>query len=329
MPESLWQGWSRKGRVVAAMLLKISVDSVLPTTNHLESFNCLLKRKYIPRWQHSGARLRFDFLIHILISQILPEIYSLRRSQQHYMSWLAERFRASTSGGNLVDLARTSAPSPLAHAPRKPTMYWYEADTARDNAALTIVNLGRIDIKPSMNPDIVEATCAASSASLTDPQHTRYKLQMHREGRASCLCPDFVNRGGACKHLRALRLIVNLWARDGHVPPFRHPTSIAEALQVQQSPDPDTSALPLSAALLNSLVTLQQVVSHEGEPDECSEASIEEESDDAESTISETHSVAIHVCHPHSYRCVGRRSDGMHQDLISQGLEAVTTQIQG
>ena len=43
MPEALWQGWSRKGRTIAAALLRILIKGVLPTTNHLESFNSLLK----------------------------------------------------------------------------------------------------------------------------------------------------------------------------------------------------------------------------------------------------------------------------------------------
>ena len=89
MPEALWQGWSQKGHVVAAMLLNIPIEGVLSTTNHLESFNCLLKRQYIPHWQRSGAWLRFDFLIHILITKILPEIFAVQRSQQLYSTWLS------------------------------------------------------------------------------------------------------------------------------------------------------------------------------------------------------------------------------------------------
>lgn len=49
MLELLWQSWSHKGHSVASV--------VLSTTNHLESFNGLLKRKYIPCWQHSGSCL--------------------------------------------------------------------------------------------------------------------------------------------------------------------------------------------------------------------------------------------------------------------------------
>ena len=41
--ESLWQCWSDFGCRVAAGLLKCTFEGVLPTTNHLESFNGVLK----------------------------------------------------------------------------------------------------------------------------------------------------------------------------------------------------------------------------------------------------------------------------------------------
>ncbi|CAK5263805.1 unnamed protein product [Mycena citricolor] len=44
MPNSMWQSWSQYGRVIASRLLNVPMDGVLPTTNHLEAFNGLLKR---------------------------------------------------------------------------------------------------------------------------------------------------------------------------------------------------------------------------------------------------------------------------------------------
>jgi hypothetical protein len=103
MHESLWQSWSQKGRTVASIILKIPIEGVLPTTNHLESFNGLLKRKYIPRWQRSGSRLRFDFLIHILITQILPDIFASRLAHRNYHIWLTSRFADHAGGADLVE----------------------------------------------------------------------------------------------------------------------------------------------------------------------------------------------------------------------------------
>ena len=51
MPIPLWKSWSHKGHTIASTILKIPIEGVLPTTNHIEAFNGLLKCKYIPRWQ--------------------------------------------------------------------------------------------------------------------------------------------------------------------------------------------------------------------------------------------------------------------------------------
>ena len=146
MPEALWQGWSLKGRTVAALCLNIPVEGVLPMTNHLESFNCLLKRKYIPCWQRSGARLRFDFLIHILVSKILPEVFSLRRSQQLYSTWLSARFHTEGS---------KSSKNQVNGGNKMTTMYWYGSDERRDNEAYTIFSLRRVYNIRLPNPDLV------------------------------------------------------------------------------------------------------------------------------------------------------------------------------
>jgi hypothetical protein len=64
----LWQSWSEFGRIRASSVLKIPIDGVIPTTNHLESFNAILKRKHLAAHLHSGHRLQFDSLIHLLIT---------------------------------------------------------------------------------------------------------------------------------------------------------------------------------------------------------------------------------------------------------------------
>ncbi|EKM49404.1 uncharacterized protein PHACADRAFT_167239 [Phanerochaete carnosa HHB-10118-sp] len=45
--EALWQSWSDFGRCVAAVHLECAVEEVLPTTNYLESFNGVFKRKHL------------------------------------------------------------------------------------------------------------------------------------------------------------------------------------------------------------------------------------------------------------------------------------------
>jgi hypothetical protein len=146
MPEPLWQSWSQKGRVVAAMILDRHIEGVLHTTNHLESFNGLLKWKYIPQWQRSGSRLRFDFLIHTLITMILPEIFKLHKSQQQYGQWLSLRFSKHAGGIDLQQLKRETKSRQLKEVPQsnKEWLCWWEPDEAQDRDAAAIVELCRL-----------------------------------------------------------------------------------------------------------------------------------------------------------------------------------------
>ena len=82
----LWQSWSEFGRIRTSSILKIPIDGVIPTTNHLESFNAILKRKHLAALLHSGHRLRFDSLIHLLITRVLPDIFKHR----NLPSWLQQ-----------------------------------------------------------------------------------------------------------------------------------------------------------------------------------------------------------------------------------------------
>lgn len=111
MSISLWQSWSEWGRLTAAAAIKIPVEGIIPTTNHLESFNAVLKRKYIQQHVHSGHRLRFDILIFLLITQILPQIYNHRRLIQEHRRFLNERFSAAAGGQNLLELQTKLAES--------------------------------------------------------------------------------------------------------------------------------------------------------------------------------------------------------------------------
>ncbi|KAJ3871771.1 hypothetical protein F5051DRAFT_311950, partial [Lentinula edodes] len=56
----------------AAAWIGLPIEGIIPTTDHLESFNAILKRKYVTRYLRSGHRLRFDALILLLVTQILP-----------------------------------------------------------------------------------------------------------------------------------------------------------------------------------------------------------------------------------------------------------------
>ncbi|KLO10035.1 hypothetical protein SCHPADRAFT_833081 [Schizopora paradoxa] len=228
MPIPLWSGWSQFGRSHASRLLGVELEGVLPTTNHLESFNAVLKRVHLPRWLRSGHRLRFDSFIHILVTQILPDIYSTRRARQNYDKWLKERF------SHLGNAALATNQPEVQSGQTKPTplCYWPE-DAKGEVEGKALIRTGRLS-QPlyGASPDIFLSTCASSSAVLSDPAHSRYAVCLHRMGPSSCTCIRFQDRGGACKHMRALRIIVDDWVSTGSVAPMYYPLDMQDALKV-------------------------------------------------------------------------------------------------
>lgn len=209
MSLDLWESWSRKGRNDAATILGIEIDGVLPTTNHLESFNGVLKRKYIKQWQRSGRRLRFDVLIHRLIQSILPNIFAHHRMTDTFTLWRSDRFREAAGGARLIPSSRKKALEPVFIA-----IAWFEPDPLRDGPASDLAKMGRI--VPIQNKRMYElwATCAATGADMRDTQYGRYWLTAHPSGAATCTCMDWMKRGGACKHLRAFRIVIEHWMKN-------------------------------------------------------------------------------------------------------------------
>ncbi|KIJ43802.1 hypothetical protein M422DRAFT_252705 [Sphaerobolus stellatus SS14] len=86
--EPLWKSWSQYGRSQAAKILDIPIKDIAPTTNHVESFNGILKKKYICGYQKGRRRIRFDLLIFLLVNQILPGIFQQRKAETQYYEWL-------------------------------------------------------------------------------------------------------------------------------------------------------------------------------------------------------------------------------------------------
>ena len=148
MLESLWQSWSQKGCSVASTILKIPIEGVLPTINHLDLFNLVLKQKHIPRWQRSGSCLHFDFLIQILINNILPDIFATHISIKAYQAWLTERFEKLAGGVDLVDSKTRSS--------KQGVVCWWESENQKlccwfimDSCSLYNKPLTRIDMRPT------------------------------------------------------------------------------------------------------------------------------------------------------------------------------------
>ena len=237
MPVSLWSGWSKKGHIEASIRLNIPVDGVIPTTNHLEAFNGILKRKHIHRWQRAGKRLRFDLFVYLLATQILPGIFAHRSMQEQYYSWLSNRFSAKAGGIDLVAVQRKPMPARAPVAPIVPVAWWYpEADEPRVNEAKYMISRSCVAEVAWWDEFTAIGTCAASSANIRVPGHKRYNLRLNVYGWSCCSCLGFSNNHGACKHLWALRLSIPALIDAGSLPPsryaFHYPATENEAREV-------------------------------------------------------------------------------------------------
>lgn len=230
MPRDMWEGWSRYGRETAAHLLGIPLEGVTPTTNHLESLNGSLKLKYVPQWQHSGHRPRFDMLLYHLISSIIPQIYAQRRMITQYAAWKLRRFGPILSASSLSSTNDQATHAVSTHCAVHSPFAWYSADQRRNADARTILFLARkLKPIPSSRPYELWARCSSMANS-----SLAYWLTAHPSGAATCTCPHWTYRGGACKNMRAFRLLIEEWMQCGHLLPssFSFASSLEEATEI-------------------------------------------------------------------------------------------------
>ncbi|KAI0258025.1 hypothetical protein BC834DRAFT_837033, partial [Gloeopeniophorella convolvens] len=199
MRKDMWRSWSQSGRVEAAARMGIPIDGVLPTTNHLEAFNGVFKNKYLPQWQRSGYRLRFDVLILHLVRHILPHIFTLVRQRGEIAAWRRARFSVAAEGAPLL---RSRAGAQSTSNSSRP-MAWFGNDPQRDQLAAEILRSQRLFPVISRNTNELWACCATSASHPGTKESARYWLTLHLSGVATCTCPDWLQRGGACKHLRS------------------------------------------------------------------------------------------------------------------------------
>ncbi|KIJ32259.1 hypothetical protein M422DRAFT_265913 [Sphaerobolus stellatus SS14] len=202
LKQHLWTSWSEYGRQVASRLLDCNTGGALPTTNHLESFNCVLKRKHLNRWQRGGHRLRVDLLLHLLVQNVLPSIYEQRRFEASEEGHL-EALVCAISGGNEVLKARGSK------QPSSSTSIIYIiADEDRDKAAMALMQNRYID-QPAYSPEGLLFYCYSSHATVHDAAPVKYQVWLGYDGVVACTCKDLKKRSVACKHIRAALIRVD------------------------------------------------------------------------------------------------------------------------
>lgn len=200
--ENLWSGWSQHGRLAAAAILQRPINEVLPTTNHVESFNNVFKHNHLQRHQKNGRRLRVDVLVHVVISKVLPSIYKQRKLEDQEAARRAALLACLPGGENFAGKHQTSRSvfnGPVA---------WYEPDDTRDRGASDLVQAGQISAPDvDVENNALTFTCYSSLAFSTDPNAVTYDIALGLDGYCTCSCRDFTSRGGFCKHIRAA------WAR--------------------------------------------------------------------------------------------------------------------
>ncbi|KAI1783380.1 hypothetical protein LXA43DRAFT_977164 [Ganoderma leucocontextum] len=227
----LWKSWSLYGREFAAERLGCEVEGVIPTTNHLESFN-----------GHGGRRLRVDVLLHVFVFSILPSIFEARKLDADEEARIAAQIRSLPGGAQLLTqtVVETTA-KPQAHHPYA----FLSPDPERDAAAQALLERNQISV-PTYHEQsrTFEFDCFSSLATAHDTSPVMYTLSLGLDTSATCSCPDFQNRGGACKHLRAALLRLEHLRSEGiSIPAISLPHSEDNA-RARSATAPSESDLP-------------------------------------------------------------------------------------
>ncbi|EPQ52685.1 hypothetical protein GLOTRDRAFT_122648 [Gloeophyllum trabeum ATCC 11539] len=329
MPIPLWQSWSLKGRTWASVLLNKPVKDIVSTTNHLESFNNLLKNKYIPRWKYSRSRLRFDFLLHILITRILPEVFRAQRAARDYRGWIADRFYKQAGCTDINEAVRAAEEARRQQAQSQAQLCWWPHDARRTEAAQAILQARLLHSIQQDGEHQFSAQCISTAVPPGRPctvmeisQH--YSLYLHRTGQGSCSCLDFMNRGGACKHLRALRLCIDSWVGTHLTLRFYYPATIEAAKAILTASCTPFAEETATAAVINNVFTLGHLSAEYGNIDE------EEGREEVASSDSDTRSECAREIGEQSHESDGLDGvwHGSMLNLMSGQDAAVNLQVQ-
>jgi hypothetical protein len=239
--DTLWKSWSDYGRRTAARVLKCPIEGVLPTTNHLESFNGLLKWKHLKRWQRGGKRLRIDVLLRLLITKVLPSIFEQRAMQRaEDLRWAA--LVRQLPGGDALLLETKSLTVSII-----PTTAYLTSDPEREAAVVTLLANNQISHPTFESHDKLTFACHSSISTIYEPSPTEYQVILCLDGTARCTCKDFSQRGGACKHIRAALLRVDECRASGLLESTLHipvPLSAKDAIVLQNTETSHAFQLP-------------------------------------------------------------------------------------
>ncbi|KAK0523899.1 hypothetical protein OC834_005736, partial [Tilletia horrida] len=225
---------SGHGIAKASAATGIPVKDIVTTTNHAEGFNNGLKNVHLSAWRQRGRPLRLDMLIIHLALTITPSIYLQRQE-----AFALAQARQALAPALFLQSQTSSQPARFA---------FLEPDAERDLKANEMCDRGLLMVMDQMAVDKVEAMCFASTTNLANfltadvssdappnassaPTIIAYHVsiwlispsishppEFHANALASCQCEDMQQRGGACKHVRALLLSLPSSAKDWKLP---------------------------------------------------------------------------------------------------------------
>ncbi|KAJ6564419.1 hypothetical protein B0H19DRAFT_1258870 [Mycena capillaripes] len=120
-------------------------------------------------------------------------------------------------------------------APTVPKVAYLVPDLEHDTRTWELVAYRQIST-PVFLPGNVGFTITSysSRALAVDTDSTIYKIRVEYNDVVSCICPDFTDCGGACKHIRgALLILDDLCSQGMNVPAIPIPQSLADAQALQ------------------------------------------------------------------------------------------------
>ncbi|KIJ28413.1 hypothetical protein M422DRAFT_270272 [Sphaerobolus stellatus SS14] len=227
MNEDLWWSWSDFGCRAAAHLLSCNFEGVIPTTNHLESFNGVLEHKHLVCWQKGGRRLCVDILIHILATKVLLSIFEQchfkNQEEEHWKQHICELLggEALLKSGTGIGMTPTL------------TVAYISQDVSRDAAAADLLNRNFISL-PTFHEGGVMFNCYSSLKTQYEVQHLVYGVCLGYNGLVKCSCQDYTTRLNVCKHIHASLLKLDALHQHGvNFPHIPVPISESEACLLQ------------------------------------------------------------------------------------------------
>jgi hypothetical protein len=211
-----------------------------------------------------------DVLLKLLVTKIFPSIFEQRRAELNDTS-IWESQMGSIPGGEALLKQRLTTRS----GPVTPTIAYLCPNESWDEAAAHLLSNKQIDI-PSLDDLGLAFKCHSSLALDFEKDPVSYKIRLELDQSASCECQDFLQRGGACKHIRAALLRLNdLRSRGLNLPYIQLPSSIEDAQILQAR---------RFSNMLTDGQTRSGIASPLRTPMECAAAAVEDElreSDDA------------------------------------------------